>query len=120
MIFYHGTSKDYAMNIKTNGFSWDYAGSQWGSTYGKAIYFTNNYKEAECYAGVDGEVLKVEVVNYNPLKLTKDYSPSSKKHVSEIRTIIMYCKLNSTKNCLVNIHNNEFIFFNKFDYKIYL
>ena len=63
MILYHGTSKNSAKNIKTNGFSLDYVGSQWGSTYGKAIYFTNKYEDAKCYAGLNGEVLKVEIKN---------------------------------------------------------
>lgn len=118
MILYHGTSKENAESIKRTGFSIDYAGKNWGSTYGKAIYFTNCYKTAKCYSGQVGEVLVIEVVNLNPLKLNKDYSPNDKKHTREIKSIIMHVIVNTNKNCLINYHGEEYIFFNNFKYRI--
>lgn len=118
MILYHGTSKENAESIKRNGFSSEYAGKNWGSTYGKAIYFTNCYKTAKCYAGLSGEVLKVDIQNVNYLKLNKDYSPTDKKHVREIKSIIMFIMINSNKNCLLNCNENEYIFFKNFKYTI--
>ena len=118
MILYHGTSKENAESIKRNGFSSEYAGKNWGSTYGKAIYFTNCYKTGKCYAGLSGEVLTVYIENVNYLKLDKDYSPTDKKHIREIKSIIMYVMFNSNKNCLLNYHENEYIFFGKFRYRI--
>jgi len=127
MLLYHGTSKLNALLIKNNGFSFEYCGKNWGSTYGKAIYLTNNYKEALFYAnGNDinngseevGEILKVFVFDINIIKLTKDYSPNDKKHIKEIKTIISYLKINTNKNCLLNLNENEFIFFKTFNYLI--
>ena len=118
MILYHGTSKENAESIKRNGFSLEYAGKNWGSTYGKAIYFTNCYKTAQYYAGHIGEVLTVKIENVNYLKLNKDYSPTNKKHIREIKSIIMYVMINSNKNCFLNYNENEYIFFNGFKYTI--
>ena len=115
MLFYYGTTKELAENIKMNGFSWKSR-----LPYRNTLNFTNNYLEALLYAGDDGEVLKVYIKNVRMLKLNKDYSIDNKTHISELKCIIMYSKLNSNKNCLVNIHNNEFLFFNKFEYMIYL
>lgn len=118
MILYHGTSKENALSIKKNGFSLEFCGKNWGSTYGKAIYFTNNYKLAKLYASNYGEVIKVEIKNINYLILNKDYSPNNKKHNREIKSIIMYLVFNSNKNCIINKNKNEYVFFNKFNYTI--
>lgn len=118
MILYHGTSKENAESIKRNGFSLEYAGKNWGSTYGKGIYFTNCYETAKYYAGEFGDVLTVKIDNINYLKLDKDYSPTDKKHIRKIKSIITFIKINSNKNCLLNYHENEYIFFNKFKYTI--
>lgn len=118
MILYHGTSKENVESIKRNGFSLENIGKNWGSTYGKAIYFTNCYKTAKCYAGPLGEVLTVNIENVNYLKLNKDYSPNDKKHIREIKSIIIYIMFNSNKNCLLNYNENEYIFFGKFRYRI--
>ena len=118
MILYHGTSKENAESIKRNGFSSEYIGKNWGSTYGKAIYFTNCYKTAKCYTGLSGVVLTIYIKNVNYLKLHKDYSPNDKKHIKEIKSIIMYLLINSNKNCLLNYNENEYIFFNRFTYII--
>jgi hypothetical protein len=118
MILYHGTSKENAESIKRNGFSLEYTCKNLGSTYGKAIYFTNCYKTAKCYAGQSGEVLTVDIKNVNYLKLDKDYSPTDKKHIREIKSIIMYVMFNSNKNCLLNYNGNEYIFFGNFRYRI--
>ena len=118
MILYHGTSKENAKSIKRNGFSLEYAGKNWGSTYGKAIYFTNCYETAKIYAGDFGEILKVNIKDINFLKLNKDYSPNNKRDIRKIKFIIMYISLNSDKNCIINDNLNEYIFFNKFTYTI--
>ena len=118
MILYHGTSKENADSIKKKGFSLEFSGKNWGSTYGKAIYFTNCYKTAKCYAGQLGEVLTVDIESVNYLKLDKDYSPTDKKHIRQIKSIIMYLIINSDKNCLLNYNENEYIFINRFKYKI--
>ncbi len=98
MILYHGTTKEAEKNIKKNGFSWNLIGSNWGSTYGNAIYFTNNYDNAKNYSknnDKEGEILKVEIENINFLKLTKDYSPTDKNHIREIKSIIMFARIHS-------------------------
>lgn len=120
MILYHGTSKENAESIKRNGFSLEYVGKSWGSTYGKVIYFTNCYKTAKCYSGSEGYVLTVDIDNVNYLKLDKDYSPNNNNHITQIKSIIMYVKINTNKNCLLNYSENEYIFFNKFNYRIIL
>lgn len=112
MLLYYGTTKENANDIKINGFSF--------STFDKTICFTNDYQKAFYHSGENGEVLKVKILDYFPLKLEREYLNENKNDIREIKTIIMYSKLNSNKNCLVNIHDNEFIFFNKFGYKIYL
>lgn len=121
MLLYHGTSKLNALLIKNNGFSFEYCGKNWGSTYGKAIYLTNNYKEALFYAnGYEdvGEILKIFVLDINIIKLNKDYSPNDKNHIKEIKKMITYLKINTNKNCLLNLNENEFIFFKTFNYLI--
>lgn len=57
MLLYHGTTIFNALSILNNGFSFNYSGTNWGSTYGKAIYFSPNYNTAKFYAGNDGIVL---------------------------------------------------------------
>lgn len=78
MILYHGTTIDSAVSILNNGFTFDHCGKNWGSTYGKGIYFTPNYETARCYAGADGIVLSfdIEVTDYHMLPKLK--CPSSK------------------------------------------
>ena len=49
MILYHGTSYENSLLIKKNGFSFDFCGKNWGSTYGDAIYLTNCKLTAKCY-----------------------------------------------------------------------
>lgn len=115
-ILYHGTSKENANSIRQDGFSLDYSGTGWGSTYGKAIYFTKCYNTAKIYAGYDGEVIKVNIKNINYLKLDRDYSPSCKNNIRKIKSLIMYVKLNSDKNCLITNNENEYIFFKDFHY----
>jgi hypothetical protein len=122
MILYHGTSKENAEYIKRNGFSSEYAGKNLGSTYGKAIYFTNCNKTAKYYAGINGIVLTIDVKNVNHLKLDNDFNYNSydEKHIRKIRSIIMYLVFNSNKNCLLNYNENEYIFFNRFKYTLIL
>jgi hypothetical protein len=98
MILYHGTSTSNALSIMKNGFDFLKAGSNWGKTYGKGIYFSPNYETARFYAGEDGIVLKFDI-KINPLQLTKDYSPNSKKKLQIPKEI----------NCLINKNHDEYI-----------
>ena len=47
------------------------AGKQWGSTYGKGIYFSPSKEEAQVY----GETILEIHTQIKPLKLEKHYSP---------------------------------------------
>lgn len=88
MILYHGTTVDSMLSILKHGFTFDHVGKNWGSTYGKGIYFTPNYETARCYAGLDGIVLsfKLEIKEYRLLK--KLQSPSSKKNKYNTKWLI--------------------------------
>lgn len=81
MILYHGTNVSSALNILANGFNFNSTGTNWGSTYGKAIYFTPNYKTAQCYAGDDGIIFSIDVEVNDFLILEKFKSPSSRKQL---------------------------------------
>lgn len=111
---YHGTSSKNADLIKKNGLSLEFSGTNWGTTYGKAIYFTPNYSEAKLYAqnfNEDGIVLTFDFNNLKTLQLSRDYSPSDKKDKKQISSLINYLKLTSEINCLINVHKNEYILF---------
>lgn len=99
-LLYHGTSGCDGLSILKSGFDFSRCGSNWGTTYGKAVYFTPNYETARCYAGENGIVLSfiLEVV---PYYLKKDISPSSKKKF----------KLLDGFNCLVNPNGDEYVLF---------
>ena len=58
---YHGTSVKNALSILQNGFDLGKAGENWGTTYGKGVYFTPNYETAKFYAGEDGVVLSLNL-----------------------------------------------------------
>lgn len=81
MILYHGTDVSSALNILENGFNFKSTGTNWGSTYGKAIYFTPNYNTAQCYAEDDGIILSIDVEVDDFLILEKFKSPSSRKQL---------------------------------------
>ena len=97
---YHGTSQANAMSILKNGFDFSKCGSNWGSTYGKGIYFTPNYDSAKFYAGEDGLVLSFEL-NVECYYLKKDISPSKKRKF----------KIPDGYNCLVNPNQDEYVLF---------
>lgn len=82
MILYHGTSAENALSILKNGFDINRAGENWGTTYGKGIYFSPNYDTAFFYANSDtlnpGIVISI-TVDLNPFILKKDISPNQKK-----------------------------------------
>ena len=77
---YHGTSAKNALSILKNGFDLEKAGENWGTTYGKGIYFSPNYETAKFYAGEDGIVLSFNL-QINPYELKKDIRPNSKRKI---------------------------------------
>ena len=97
---YHGTSMTNALSILKNGFDFTKCGSNWGSTYGKGIYFSPNYDEAQIYAGKDGIVLSFDL-DLTCYYLKKDVSPSKKRKF----------KLPDGYNCVVNPNNDEYVVF---------
>lgn len=97
---YHGTSQANALSILKEGFDFSKCGSNWGSTYGKGIYFSPSYDEAQFYASDDGIVLSFEL-DLECYYLEKDISPSKKKKF----------KLPHGYNCLVNPSGDEYILF---------
>ena len=99
-ILYHGTCQINALSILKNGFDFSKCGSNWGSTYGRGIYFTPNYTEAEFYAVRDGIVLSF-VIDVECYYLKKDISPSKKRKFI----------LPDGYNCLVNPSENEYVVF---------
>ena len=82
MILYHGTTIKNALSILKNGFDISKAGENWGTTYGKGIYFSPNYETALFYANNNEEnqgiVISVNV-NLNAYILNKDISPNQKR-----------------------------------------
>jgi hypothetical protein len=97
---YHGTTMANALSILKEGFDFNKCGCNWGSTYGKGIYFSSSYDEAQIYAGEDGMVLSFEL-DLECYYLNKDISPSKK----------VKFKLPDGYNCLVNQSGNEYIVF---------
>ena len=82
MILYHGTSMINALSILKKGFDISKAGENWGTTYGKGIYFSPNYETAQFYANSDpvnmGIVISINL-DLNPYILKKDISPNQKR-----------------------------------------
>ena len=82
MILYHGTTMQNALSILKNGFDINKAGNNWGTTYGKGIYFSPNYDTALFYANSDESNLGIVIsinVDLNPFILKKDFSPNQKR-----------------------------------------
>ena len=88
MLLYHGTTTTSMVNILDKGFTFDHCGKNWGSTYGKGIYFTPNYETAKCYAGKDGVVLSFDFDVKDYHLLTKLHRPSSKKQKYHTKWLI--------------------------------
>jgi len=99
-LLYHGTTICNALSILKTGFDFTLCGSNWGSTYGKAIYFTPNYETAKCYAGENGIVISF-MLDIVPYYLKKDISPNSKKKI----------KLLYGYNCFISPNGDEFVLF---------
>lgn len=97
---YHGTTQINALSILRDGFDFSKCGSNWGSTYGKGIYFSPSYDEAQFYAGEDGMVLSFEL-DLECYYLKKDISPSKKAKF----------KVPDGYNCLVNPSESEYVVF---------
>lgn len=98
ILLYHGTSSKNALSILNSGFDINCAGKNWGSTYGRGIYFTPNYETAKFYAGEDGIVLSFNM-NINPYQLTYDISPNSRHKI----------KIPEGYNCIMNVNKDEVI-----------
>lgn len=111
MLLYYATSKENAESIKRDGFSSEYLNKR--TKYRKAINFTNSYNKAK---SCNEEVIKVNINTVNCLKLDKVYNMENDADNSQIQRIMMYLKVNSNKNCLVNI--DDYVFFSKFKYDI--
>ena len=98
MKLYHGRSASSALSIMKFGFDLSKAGSNWGLTYGKGIYFTPNYETATFYAGEDGIVISVNL-EITPYYLKKAVSATSKKRI----------KVPPEYNCIVSPDKDEYI-----------
>tara|TARA_Y100000748_G_scaffold212280_1_gene178028 strand:- start:972 stop:1289 length:318 start_codon:yes stop_codon:yes gene_type:complete len=100
MHLYHGTTFSNAISILKNGFDFNKVGSNYGSTYGKGIYFTPNYETAKFYSGENGIVLSMNI-DIIPYHLKKDISPSSKKKI----------KIPKDKdyNCIISPNKDEYL-----------
>lgn len=107
ITLYHGTSFENTLLILKNGFDFNRAGNNWGTTYGKGIYFSPNYETARFYATEKGIVISLKL-NINPYKLLKDIKPNSKK------------RLNIPKiyDSLINPNEDEVIILNSEVFKI--
>ena len=97
-VLCHGTTRSSGLSILKNGFDFSKCGSNWGSTYGKGIYFTPDYKVAKTYAGDDGIVLSFSL-NLNCYQLQKDVRPSRKRNI----------KIPSGYNCLISPNKEEYV-----------
>ena len=86
---YHGTTMANALSILKCGFDFNKCGYNWGSTYGKGIYFSPSYDEAQFYAGEDGMVLSFEL-DLECYYLKKDISPSKKENLKCQMDIIVW------------------------------
>ena len=99
-ILYHGTTSENALSILRNGFDLSKCGTNWGSTYGKGIYFTPYHDTAKVYAGDEGIVLSF-ILDIEPYYLEKDVSPSKKAKL----------RIPDGYNCLVNPNKDEYVFY---------
>ena len=100
MRLYHGTTTAAAISIMGSGFDFSRAGENWGTTYGKGIYFTPNYETARFYAGENGIVLSMNV-SITPYYLVKDISPNSKKKIK--------LPTDQDYNCIVSPNKDEYL-----------
>ena len=98
MKLYHGTTIESALSIMQKGFDLSRAGTNWGSTYGKGIYFTPNYETARFYAGENGIVISVEL-DIKPYYLKKAVSVSSRKRI----------RIPAEYNCIVSPDRDEYV-----------
>ena len=110
VVLYHGTSKENAIKIcEYGGFSLDFSGTSWGSTFGKGIYFSGDINEARVYSGEDGVILSCEL-DVNGFQLKKGYSPNCRNDRREIKRIVKSLESNGY-NCLITKDSSEYIFF---------
>tara|TARA_B100000902_G_scaffold382993_1_gene421287 strand:+ start:131 stop:439 length:309 start_codon:yes stop_codon:yes gene_type:complete len=100
MRLYHGTTTAAAISIMEVGFDFSRAGSNWGTTYGKGIYFTPNYKTARFYAGENGIVISVDII-VKAHYLKRAVSASSKKRI----------RVPDGCNCIVSPDGDEYVVF---------
>ena len=104
MILYHGTTIQNALSIMKFGFDINKSGENWGTTYGKGIYFSPNYETAQFYANSDesnpGIVISINL-DLNPFILKKDFSPNQKRKFRLPK--------DSNYDSIVNANGNEVI-----------
>jgi len=115
MLLYYETPKENVESFKINGFSSEHMIKNKGSIFHKVIFF---YKNAHTNYSNNLKLIKVNINKINILNLDKNYDLTNEEHIKEIRRIIFYLKLNSDKNCLLNLNKNEYIFFKYFKYDI--
>lgn len=105
MLLYHGTSQENALSIiSEQKFDLNLCGKQWGSTYGRGIYFSPSKEEAQVY----GETILEIQTQIKPLKLEKHYSPNDKSHKRQIKKIINTLGPDAFETC----DNKEIVIFN--------
>ena len=105
MFLYHGTTTENANTIiLQQKFDLNLCGSQWGSTYGKGIYFSPSKQEARVY----GETILQIETNVEPLKLDKHYSPNDRNHKRQIKKILYTL----VPDALFSCDNKEVVIFN--------
>ena len=102
---YHGT--DNPDQILENGFDLSYAGTGWGLTYGRGIYFATDLEEAKVYGNT---VLKCEI-RYRPFRLKRDYSPSNRNRLSKLKELA----IESGHNCFLTKNRKEIVLFDPYD-----
>jgi len=108
MFLYHGTTKENATTIiSQQKINLNLCGSQWGSTYGKGIYFSPSKTEASVY----GEAIIEIETNVEPMKLQRYYSPNDRNHKRQIKKIVDTLG----PDALVSYDNKEVVIFNTED-----
>ena len=105
MFLYHGTTSENANTIiSEQKFNLNLCGSQWGSTYGKGVYFSPSKTEASVY----GETILQIETNVEPLKLQRYYSPNDRNHKRQIKKILY----TFGPDALITCNNKEVVIFN--------
>lgn len=105
IILYHGSDPKNYESILKHGFDMSLTGKGWGLTYGKGIYMTPDINEAKVYSGGE-KILRCTVKIDKPLKLTRDYSPTNKKHKQQLSHL-----LKEGYDTLITLNSKEYVIF---------